>query len=332
MIRGMESISSVLTIAPLRLSFVGGGSDIPTFYRKHEGAVVSAAINKFVYVHIKRHDDSFQERYRIAYSEIEHTNSRRNIKNQIIQKCLEYLDMDLPLQINTSSDLPAGSGLGSSSSFCVALLLALHTLRGEAPTKYQLASEACEIEIDLLRKPIGKQDQFAASFGGLNLFHFLPNEKVRVEPIVASTELIEGLEIRSRIFWTGINRNADDVLQEQGDKHEDNEEAIKKLAFMALEFRDELESEKINWQNLSDIIRNSWQIKRKLASGIENAVTAKLLHRVQAHFGDGVKLLGAGGGGFVYSLTTNVEQVKEFEQPFVSPRIDFNGARVISQI
>ena len=135
-------IQSVLSMAPLRLSFLGGGTDISTYYTKSKGCVVSAAINKYVYVHIKRHDPLFQERYRISYSEVEHTNSRDLIKNSIVKGCLELLKIDEPIQISTSADLPANSGLGSSSSFAVALLNALHTLKNENASPVQLA-EAC---------------------------------------------------------------------------------------------------------------------------------------------------------------------------------------------
>jgi D-glycero-alpha-D-manno-heptose-7-phosphate kinase len=165
-------IQSVLSVAPLRISFLGGGTDIPTFYTRSKGCVVSAAINKYVYVHIKRHDPLFQERYRISYSEVEHTNSRNSIKNAIVKGCLELLDIDEPIQISTSADLPANSGLGSSSSFAVALLNALHALKNENASAVQLAEEASTVEIELLGSPIGKQDQYAAAFGGLNLFEF----------------------------------------------------------------------------------------------------------------------------------------------------------------
>jgi D-glycero-alpha-D-manno-heptose-7-phosphate kinase len=163
---------SCLTIAPLRVSFVGGGSDFPNYYLKNGGAVVSTAISKYVYVHVKRHDPLFQERYRISYSEVEHTQSRESIKNRIVKSSLELLEIDEPLQISTSADLPAASGLGSSSSFAVALLLALHSLKGESVSPLQLSEEACNVEIEMLKSPIGKQDQYASAFGGMNFIEF----------------------------------------------------------------------------------------------------------------------------------------------------------------
>ena len=138
-------VQSVLSMAPLRISFVGGGTDISTFYRKTPGCVISAAINKYVYVHIKRHDPLFQERYRISYSETEHTQNRNDINNLIVRSCLELLEMDEPLQISTSADLPSNSGLGSSSSFAVALLNGLHKIRGEEVSLVQIAEEASRV-------------------------------------------------------------------------------------------------------------------------------------------------------------------------------------------
>ena len=139
---------SVLTLAPLRISFLGGGTDLPDFYNTHTGKVVSAAINKYVYVHVKRHDPLFQERYRVSYSQIEYADHRDQIKNGIARSCLELLNIDEPLQISTSADIPASSGLGSSSSFAVALLLGLHELLGQSPSAAQLAEEAAHVEID----------------------------------------------------------------------------------------------------------------------------------------------------------------------------------------
>ena len=206
---------SVLSTAPLRISFLGGGSDIASFYEKSPGAVVSAAIDKYVYVHIKRHDPLFQERYRISYSEIEHSYSRSEIRNDIVRSCLEYLEIDEPLQISTSADLPANSGLGSSSSFAVALLLGLHAMRGEEISPIQVAEEACRVEIEILKSPIGKQDQYAAAFGGLNFFNFSTNGSVNIEPLylpnVDSGRLLENIVL----VWTGQSRKANVILADQ---------------------------------------------------------------------------------------------------------------------
>ena len=168
-----ENPRFVTTITPQRISFAGGGTDFPDFYLKNGGAVVSATIDKFVYVTVKRHSELFREKYRLSYSQTEHVDEIDSIENDIARECLRFLNVDPPLFISTTSDLPVSSGLGSSSSFAVGLLLALHNLRGESVTAGQLAEEACHIEIEVLGKPIGKQDQYAAAFGGLNFYEFM---------------------------------------------------------------------------------------------------------------------------------------------------------------
>jgi D-glycero-alpha-D-manno-heptose-7-phosphate kinase len=185
---------SVLTLAPLRVSLVGGGTDFESYYSKLGGMVVSAAINKYVYVHIKRHSSLFQEKYRISYSSTEHCQTRDEIKNLIVRSSLELLGIDEPLQISISADLPSNSGLGSSSSFAVALLLGLHTLKGEQVSAGQIAREACEVEINFMRSPIGKQDQYASSFGGFNCFEFLEDNTVKIQPLDVSKILLNGNE------------------------------------------------------------------------------------------------------------------------------------------
>ena len=163
---------AVTTITPQRLGFAGGGTDLPAFYRQHGGAVLSSAIDKYIYVTVKRHSPLFNENYRLSYSKTEHVNSLDEIENDIARECLRLVDVEPPLFIATASDLPVSSGLGSSSSFAVGLLYALHTLRGEDVSAGQLAEEACHVELNVLGHPIGKQDQYAAAFGGLNYISF----------------------------------------------------------------------------------------------------------------------------------------------------------------
>lgn len=157
---------TVTTITPQRISFVGGGTDLPSFYKNHNGEVISSAIDKYIYVTVKQHSPLFEEAYRLSYSKTEHVQSLDEIENSIARECLRLVSVEPPLYIATAADLPASSGLGSSSSFAVGLLHALHLLKGERVSAGQLAEEACHIEIDVLGNPIGKQDQYAAAFGG----------------------------------------------------------------------------------------------------------------------------------------------------------------------
>jgi D-glycero-alpha-D-manno-heptose-7-phosphate kinase len=327
------NFQSVLSMAPLRVSFLGGGSDIPNFYKSNKGAVVSAAINKYVYVHIKRHDSLFQERYRISYSEIEHTQERSEIKNAIVRACLETLGIDEPLQISTSADLPANSGLGSSSSFAAALILGLHAIRGEEVSPVQVAEEACQVEIDVLGSPIGKQDQYAAAFGGLNYFEFLSNGKVKIEPIYLSNIDTGRLLERSILIWTGQSRKADSILEDQASRAEDNVQQLIKIVELADSFRAELEKPILNWPELGRLISEGWELKQSFSQKISTPEVRAITAQLETMNCYGFKLLGAGGGGFMFALMEELgnSAVKGLDgwRTF-RPELDHLGARIVS--
>ena len=327
------SIKSVLTSAPLRISLLGGGTDFASFYSKSHGAVLSAAIDKYVYVHVKIHDPLFQERYRVSYSTVEHCQARGDIENDIVRASLEFLDIDLPLQISTSADLPANSGLGSSSSFAVALLLALHNLRGERVGASQLAEEACKIEIDILGSPIGKQDQYSAAFGGLNLFEFLPDEVVKIEPISTETRFIKEIILNSSMIWTQQTRLANSVLKDQEERAEKNFEALSILRDLTYNLRDELKSSNPSKFRVGELISSGWRIKQSLSPLILTEEVSVLFDEILKMNILGTKLLGAGAGGFIYSLHDNLENEKELvstKWSAFSPEIDHQGARILS--
>lgn len=326
-------IKSVLTSAPLRISFLGGGTDFASFYSKSSGAVLSAAIDKYVYVHLKIHDSLFQEKYRVSYSTVEHCQMRSDIKNDIVRASLELLDIDLPLQISTSADLPANSGLGSSSSFSVALLLALHTLRGERVGSSQLAEEACRVEIELLRCPIGKQDQYSAAFGGLNLYEFLPGGGVRIEPISTETSIIQNIFANSSLIWTQQARQSNFVLSDQEMRAEENLEALSHLKSLTFLLRDELKSTNPNVSKVGELISEGWEIKQKLSPLILTQEISSLFKEISEMNVLGTKLLGAGAGGFIYTLHKNLTKEKHMiasKWSAFSPQIDHQGARVLS--
>jgi D-glycero-alpha-D-manno-heptose-7-phosphate kinase len=327
------NFQSVLSLAPLRVSFLGGGSDIPNFYEKHTGAVVSAAINKYVYVHIKRHDPLFQERYRISYSEIEHTQNRAEIKNSIVRSCLELLEIDEPLQISTSADLPANSGLGSSSSFAVALLLGLHAIRGEEVSPVQVAEEACRVEIEILKSPIGKQDQYAAAFGGLNYFEFKANGTVKIEPIYLSNIDTGRLLERSILIWTGQTRKADAILSDQALRASKNLDQLIAITELAAIFKNELLKPNLNWSELGSLISQGWTLKKSFSTKITTPEVQEITSKLDKINCYGYKLLGAGGGGFIFSLMeeSKISTVEDLEgwRTF-RPELDQLGARIVS--
>lgn len=290
---------AVTTITPLRISFAGGGTDISSFYRKNGGAVVSTTIDKYIYVTVKRHSELFQENYRLSYSKTEHTNSLEEIENDIARECLRLVPVKPPLYISTAADLPASSGLGSSSSFAVGLLNALHAMRGERVSAGQLAEEACHVEIEILQKPIGKQDQYAAAFGGLNLFQFEKNNRVKTEHIWIPNDGISKIFNNLALYWTGLQRDASSILKEQVNKMATRETEMLSLLASTRVAYDILVSDPFSIRDLGNLLHCSWQQKRKLASSISNEVIDSIYTKAMTAGCLGGKLAGAGGGGFL---------------------------------
>ena len=292
----------VTTITPQRLSFAGGGTDFADFYLHHGGAVVSATIDKFVYDKVKRHSELFDEKYRLSYSLTEHVDDLELIKNDIARECLRFLNVDPPLFISTTSDLPVSSGLGSSSSFAVGLLLALHSLRGETVTAGQLAEEACHIEIDVLGKPIGKQDQYAAAFGGINFYEFMKDGRVRVEALWNRVTDLQELFDSGTLYWTGVQRRAEDVLGEQQKNIPSQIEALKEMTELAKSCRLSFLNSENLVGDIASIVNQGWAYKRNYASTVSSSTLEDGIARAIAAGAHGAKIAGAGGGGFLYVL------------------------------
>ena len=326
----------VTTITPQRISFAGGGTDFTDFYLNHGGAVVSATIDKFVYVTVKRHSELFDEKYRLSYSLTEHVDDLDLIKNDIARECLRFLNVDPPLFISTTSDLPVSSGLGSSSSFAVGLLLALHSLRGETVTAGQLAEEACHIEIDVLGKPIGKQDQYAAAFGGLNFYEFMKDGRVRVEALWNRVTDLQELFDSGTLYWTGVQRRAEDVLGEQQKNIASQIEALKEMTELAKSCRLSFLNSENLMGDIASIVNQGWARKRNYASTVSSSVLDGGIARAIAAGARGAKIAGAGGGGFLYVLASDRE--KESVTNALSPMSPVNfkycqfGSKVLTAI
>ena len=326
----------VTTITPQRLSFAGGGTDFADFYLSHGGAVVSATIDKFVYVTVKRHSELFDEKYRLSYSLTEHVDDLELIKNDIARECLRFLNVDPPLFISTTSDLPVSSGLGSSSSFAVGLLLALHSLRGETVTAGQLAEEACHIEIDVLGKPIGKQDQYAAAFGGINFYEFMKDGRVRVEALWNRVTDLQELFDSGTLYWTGVQRRAEDVLGEQQKNIPSQIEALKEMTELAKSCRLSFLNSENLVGDIASIVNQGWALKRNYASTVSSSILEDGIARALAAGAYGAKIAGAGGGGFLYVLASNRD--KDLVNNALSPMSPVNiqycrfGSKVLTAI
>ena len=248
---------------------------------------------------VKKQTSVFQEKYRLNYSETEIVNDLEDIKNSIIRECIRYLEIDDRLYISTIADAPASSGLGSSSTFCVGLLNALYKLKGEAISAGRLADEAAHIECDILKRPMGKQDHYAAAYGGINYIRFYDDESVTLSPVSMTSKNMKELSNSIAMFWTGLTRPSESVLTEQDEKNKDNENVLKKMKDQALELSNILTKTEISITNLGDLLHQGWEYKKTLASNISNQSIDNWYAKAIEYGAVGGKISGAGGGGFL---------------------------------
>lgn len=298
----------IMTRTPLRVSFAGGGTDLAEFYEREHGAVFSTAIDKYIYVTVKRHGSVFNESIRLNYSRSEQVNRIDEIENDIARECLRFLEIEPPIYISTVADLPASTGLGGSSSFSVGLLNALHAFRGERVAAGQLAEEACHIEIERLRQPIGKQDQYAAAFGGLNFFSFKPGGAVTVEPQRLNNGNLRALFDHLLMFWTGHQRDSSSVLSDQKAHTADKLESLKRMRAHAVELQALSCNGGFDVCRFGRILDESWRLKRELSSKITNREIDRWYAAAIEAGAEGGKLCGAGGGGFLLFIVRPEKQ------------------------
>ena len=288
----------IISRTPLRMSFVGGGSDLPVFYRRFGGAVVSTAINQFVYVTINK---KFDDRIRVSYSRTEEARSVERIRHPLVREAMKLLRIPGGVEITSIADIPAkGTGLGSSSSFTVGLLHVLHAHAERYASAEQLAREACVTEIERCGEPVGKQDQYAAAFGGLNFIQFNPDDSVTVEPIICERETIRQIQAHTLVFYTGITRSASVLLKQQQSAvgaEKKKQQVLRKMVGLAHQLRDDLQRNRI--AALGEIIDENWRLKKSLATAIAPNVIDAWYARARKAGATGGKLLGAGAGGFL---------------------------------
>src|SRR3989344_2187085 len=291
-------INMILARAPLRMSFVGGGTDLAAFYTKHPGKVISTAIDKFVYVVVNRTPlvPKVSARYSIAET-VEHP---KDLKHTRIRELLLDLGIHKHIEIASFAHLPAKTGLGSSSSFSVALAKALYAFQGKKLSKQEVAEVASRLEIDLVKEPIGKQDQYAAAFGGFNIIQFNPDHTVDVTPLYLDFRKRLKLEDHLLLFYTGITRAASSVLTEQKANVDKKFEVLKKMAGSVDAFKDLLIAGDV--EGMGKMLHESWLMKKSLASGVSSGLIDELYDAGIKQGAFGGKVLGAGGGGCVMFL------------------------------
>lgn len=286
----------IITKTPFRVSFCGGGSDLAAFYHQHEGCVLSTSIDKYLYLSI--HPYFYSKEILLKYSENELVDDVRKIKHPIFRTVLQDMDVN-GIEIVSTADVPSGTGLGSSSTFTVGLLHAINIYKRNFCSKGWLAEKACDIEINQLGAPIGKQDQYAAAFGGLNFIRFHSDDTVSVEPIVMKAETYKKLEKNLLMFYTGIKHDANKILAVQKKNMMDEEKINNLLQMTSLANEMKIALEKNDLTSFAEILDANWHLKRTLAKGVTSSVIDDIYEKALQHGASGGKLLGAGGGGFL---------------------------------
>jgi len=321
----------IISRTPLRMSFVGGGSDLPTYYRQYGGAVLSTAVDKYVYVSVNK---KFDGGIRIAYSKTEEVDHIEKIEHRLVRATLQMLEIPGGIEVTSTADIPSrGTGLGSSSAFTVGLINVLSAYLGRHVSAEQLGRLSCEIEIDRCGEPIGKQDQYASAYGGLSLIEFKPDDSVLVTPLVLQRKIREAVESNILVFYTGITRSASGILKEQSSSVADStgkQKMLNRMVELVYELRDELQNGHLN--SMGEILDENWRLKKQLASGITSDAIDDWYAKAKSHGALGGKLLGAGAGGFLMFYAPS-ERHDVIEKALGMRRIHFGfeplGSRII---
>lgn len=320
----------IISRTPFRISFVGGGTDLEAYYQHGYGAVLSTAIQKYMYVTV---NERFEDEIRVSYRQTELVDEVSEIEHDLVREAMRYTGVDGGVEVVTIGDVPGrGTGLGSSSSLTVGLLNALHAYRGEHASEERLAREACEIEIDILDEPIGKQDQYAAAYGGLNYIQFNKDGTVEVDPILLDPETRKALESRVMAFFTGMTRDSSEILEEQEQKSdEEKREVLDRMRDQAEHLRDALREGDLT--GFGDLLHEGWELKKQLASDITNPTLDEYYEKARKAGARGGKISGAGGGGFftLYVDPGRQDEVREALPDLTEMTVEFapQGSKII---
>jgi D-glycero-alpha-D-manno-heptose-7-phosphate kinase len=325
----------IITRSPLRISLGGGGTDLPSYYRQHGGFLIAAAINKYVYITL--HQTFFQGLI-IKYSKMERVQGSQHVQHPIIREALRSVGLANPdLEITSMADIPDGTGLGSSGSFTTALLKGLHAHCKNVVAVHDLAAQACEIEIDRLKEPVGKQDQYIAAYGGLTCFSFNPDDSVKACPLRISTETLHDLEDNLMLFFTGVYRAASSVLREQDDRTKTrDDDMVENLHFVrALGLQSQSSLESGNLPEFARLMNVHWEYKKKRSHGMSSEQIDAWYALARQNSALGGKLIGAGGGGFLMFYTEDKTRLRRAMTNAgmreVRFQFDFEGTKVVVQ-
>ena len=323
----------IFSRAPLRISVGGGGTDLPSYYLKRNGFVVSAAINKYIYISIGQ---TFNKKFLLKYSKFEEVNDIKKIKHPLFRETLKELKIRTPVNISSHADIPSGSGLGSSGCFTVALIKALNGIRNKKIDNKKLAELACKIEITKLKEPVGKQDQYASTFGGLRSYNFLKSGEVIIKNIKIKKKKLINFKNSLSMYYTGILRDSYDILKTQDIKSKRmNKEMLINLDMIKeMGFNTKYILEKGNIEEYGYLLNDHWETKKKRSPNMTSKFINKLYDYGLKNGATGGKLIGAGGGGFLLFFSNNI---KELDAAFnkinikkINFEFEFDGAKILS--
>jgi len=288
----------IISKTPFRISFFGGGTDYPVWYNDNHGAVLSTTIDKYCYITCRYLPPFFEHKYRIIYSLMEHVKNIAEIQHPAVRGCLRFLNLSDGIEIHHDGDLPARTGLGSSSAFTVGFLNALYALKGTMVTKEQLATDAIHVEQNIIKENVGSQDQIASAYGGFNLVEFGGKKHFDVHPVTIDNKFLEELQNHLMLFFTGFSRNASEIAGEQIKKTPQKKKELKKL-YALVKDSIEIFNNRSDLSKFGKLLHESWRIKRGLTKKISTPVIDDIYDTARRSGASGGKLLGAGGGGFM---------------------------------
>lgn len=319
----------IISRTPFRISLAGGGTDLPDFYRQHGGCVIALTINKYMYITVNKR---FDHTLRVGYSQMELVNTVEELQHPLVRAALQSTGLLNGIEVTSMADIPAQTGIGSSSSFIVGLLNALYAYKGIHASAERLAEEACQIELEKLNEPIGKQDQYCAAFGGIRFIEFNPDESVFSNPVICSPATREELMRHLQLYYTGITRPAASVLKEQKANTSAKGEVLLKMKEQAATIRDILQKGR-RLVSIGDVLHEGWMLKRKLASNVSSEFIDSQYEAAMNAGALGGKILGAGGGGFLLLFVEPQNQIRVRQAlPNLRP-IDFDfepqGSKII---
>ena len=323
----------IISRTPTRISLFGGGTDYPDWYRKNSGSVISASINKYSYITARKLPSFFKYKHRIRYYQQEETNSLDEIKHPSVRECAKFVNFAHGLEVVHNADLPAQSGLGSSSAFTVGMLNALYALQAYMPTKRELATKAIHIEQNLIRENVGSQDQIAAAFGGLNHIVFSENGNFEVSPIILSQTRLAELEANLLLCFTGFSRSASEISKVQISNIDKNYKKLQAISDLTKEALAVISQDTSSLLEVGEMLDQHWHIKKNLADNISTNEIDNLYQCSKDAGAIGGKLLGAGAGGFflIFAPPESHEKIKKSlgEKLFIPFKFEFTGSSIV---